>query len=245
MALLRRRLQFLPDRNSRDGKAATEICLNEDTHHKSALFFRQMARTRADPAFPSEGNRALARPDRALFDRSGAGFLQGALDVFRLDLKTADVVELPVICFADQRVHAADIFITRKSKDPIGQGCGCVPHAESVCQHNGCLDLPDFVDLRGAHKFAKRVVSENCTRDFLLKDIARVRQDRGDTGANALTLGDRNLADLHAPYVRDAVSRSGIIDARADSQLTGSRPVFRGVRRILRSEALGPERADK
>ena len=245
MALLRRRLQFLPDGNSRNGKAATEICLYEDTHHKSALFFRQMARTRADPAFPSEGNRALARPDRALFDRSGTGFLQGALDVFRLDLKTADVVEPPVICFADQRVHAADIFITRKSKDPIGQGCGCVPHAESVCQHNGCLDLPEFVDLRGARQLAEGVVGENRAGDSFLKDISRMWQDRGDTGANALALGDRDLADLHAPYVRDAVSRSGIIDARADSQLTGSRPVFRGVRKILRSQALGPERADE
>ena len=118
MTLLRGRLQFLPDRNTRDRKAATEVCLYEDAQRKSALFFRQMARARANPAFPSEGNGALARPDRALRDRPGTGFLQGAFDVFRLDVETADVVEPPVVRFADKRVHASDIFIARKSEDP-------------------------------------------------------------------------------------------------------------------------------
>ena len=239
---MRGRLQLLPNRDSRDRETTAEIGLHEDAEHKPALFFRQMARTRADSAFPSKGSSALARSDRAFLDGSGACFLQGALDVFWLDVKSADIVQPSIIRFADNRIHACNIFIARQTECPIGQGCGCLPNAQGICQHNGCLYLPEFVDLRGADEFTESVVNENRACNFVLKDIFPTRQDCRDASANVFTLRDCDLANQHACYVRDGVLRSGIIDAGPDSQFACSRPVFGEVRCILCPCRRGPER---
>src|SRR6185295_763394 len=83
------------------------------------------------------------------------------------------------------------------------------PDAQRVGEDDRRFDRAEFSDLRRSRQLAKCVADEHRTGDLVLKDVAAVRNDRRDAGADQLTLDNRGVADAHAFDVGDRVERSG------------------------------------
>jgi hypothetical protein len=145
--------------------------------------------------------------------------------IFARDVPTAPVVQSPaVVRLRDKRVDGAHLFVAGKREHVIEQRIGGARHAQSRSQNDGRLDLAEFFDLRRTHQLAEAVADEDCARHFLLKQIARMRQDGGDAGANVRAANDGRVADAHAGHVRNRIERARRQNADAHADLSGAWP---------------------
>lgn len=230
------RLQFLPNGNASDGEAAAEIGLHQDADGEAAFVFvflrvckykprtSETAGTRADSPFPAEGHGPRASADRAFFDRAVLGFAESAGNVVGLHVETTNVVEPAIVSFADERVGAGNVFIAGLRDCPVSDGRGSVKDAKGVGEDDGRFDLAEFVDLRGADEFAESVVDEDGAGDFVLKEIAGVRKDGSDAGADVVAFGESDLADKDARDIGDGVFGAGVVRAEGETEVAGAWP---------------------
>jgi len=108
------------------------------------------------------------------------------------------------------------------SDGPVGHCRGCIKNTERVGQNDGSFDLAEFVDLRGTDEFAEGVVGEHGAGDFVLKEIAGMRADGGNAGADVVALHQSDLADEDTGDVRDGVFRAGLVEAEGKAEIACS-----------------------
>jgi hypothetical protein len=86
------------------------------------------------------------------------------------------------------------------------------------------LNRAEFLDLGGTGQLSKSIADEDPASYLLLKDIARVGEDRGYTGTDIVPFDKRGIADSDACDVGNGVQSACGEDARGQAQIAGSRP---------------------
>ena len=128
------------------------------------------------PTAPSSTGPALAPRDRAR-------------DVVARHVKAANVVQVAVVGFADQRVDRADLLVARLRERPARPSRPAPPPTDSVLVSTiGDLDRAELLHLRRAGELSERVADEHGARHLLAEQIPAVRKHRRDPGADAVAL---------------------------------------------------------
>src|SRR5262249_38899179 len=222
-------------RNPCNGQIATEIRLGEHADHIWLTCGGHLARGRADAAFPSVADRSGAGADRAFRDWSCPCVLNRREHMLAGDMKATDVVQPAVVRFADERVHRTHLVVSglrqRVAHDRFHRG----PHAQCVRQDDRRLDSAELRDLRRASQFPKRIADEDRAGDLVLKKISAVWEDGRYTGADAIALDDRRVADSHAVDICDRIERRWLENPWGYSQISRARPTLRGSDRAQRT----------
>lgn len=104
----------------------------------------------------------------------------------------------------------------------MGDGGGGVKNAEGIREDDGRFDLAEFVDLGGTDELAEGVVGEDGAGNFVLKEIAGMRADGGDAGADVITFEESDLADEDAGDVGDGVVGSGRVEAEGEAEVASA-----------------------
>ena len=212
--------QALPDRDTVDLEDATVIGLHQDADRIAAQIGRQHARGSTDTAFPTEADRARTGADTAFFHRTALGAEDGFHHIVGLDMAAADVVEPAVVGFTDNGVDTAHIFIARLIERVVQDAFDALGYRQGICQYDRGFDVAKFLDLRHAGELAETISGKNGGRTFLAEDIAVVRHDGRDAGADVVAFNDRNLADLDARDVGDGIVGSRFENPRLDAEIT-------------------------
>ena len=119
----------------------------------------------------------------------------------------ADVVQVAVVGLADQRIDGPHLLVAGQRQHVVEQGVGHARHVERGGERDRRLDLAQFVDLRGAGQLAEGVADEDRAGHLFAEQIAGMRQDRRDAGANIVAANQRGVADADAGHVGDGVER--------------------------------------
>jgi hypothetical protein len=211
--------EFLADGSARDGEDAAEIGLHEDADGVSTEIGREVARGGADAAFPAEGDRSGACADSAFFYGSWLSVFYSGEDVVRCDVAAANVAEVSVIGFADNRIDGQHIFVTGKGEHVGDQGVRYERDAGGGSQEDGRFDIAEFLYLRGAREFSETVADEYGAGDFFAIEIAGVRQNGSHAGADVVSADYGGVSDFYAGNVGDGVKRAGREDADLQAQV--------------------------
>ena len=124
------------------------------------------------------------------------------------DVEAANVVQRPVVRLADERVHGPHLLIAPLGDRPGDDRLHGRADGERVRQHDRRLDRAELLHLRRSGKLPEGVPDEDRARHFLLKQVAAVREDRGDARADVVALDDRRVPDADAGHVGDRVQRT-------------------------------------
>src|SRR5262249_42949357 len=141
-----------------------------------------------------------------------------------------DVVQVAVVGLSDHRVDRADLLVARLRERPARDGVHGDPDREGVGQDDRRLDVPELADLKEPRRLAEAVADVNGRGDLLLKEIPRVRKDRGHSGAHGFSLDDRLMPDAHAGHVRDRVPLPRRENPGLYTELPDSRTILRECR---------------
>jgi hypothetical protein len=145
-----------------------------------------------------------------------------------MDMLATDVIELSVVGFSYEGVYGTDLFVACLGHGPRNDGFDGGAHAEGVGEDDGGFDGAEFLDLRGAGEFAEGVADEYGARNFLLEEIAGMRENSCHTGAYIGAFDNRCMADANAGDVGDGVERPRVEDAGDYAQSAGAEAGFFG-----------------
>lgn len=248
---------MLVDGRAGNGEAAAEIGLDEDADGVDRdrigsgwdICGRGAARIDAagggaDTAFPAEGDGARAGANAAFGNGAVGCGGEGGADVLGLDVAATDVVKEAVVGFADDGIDAADIFIAGEGEHVVGKGSGGVPDGEGVGEKDGSFECAEFIELCGPDEFAKGVEDVDGGGNFFLIEIAGVRKDGSDAGADAVTGDDGGVSDADAGDVGDGIVRAGRVGADGDAKVAGAWSRF-GSGLLIRNERYEENRCDR
>ncbi len=221
---LRRIGQRLPHRYAGHGQVAAEIALHQHADGVAALRRFEPARAGADAALPAERDRAGAGADRAFLDLAVRQPCQRLFDLHRAHRACADVAEVAVVGFADDRIDRAHLFHAGLGEQVGGQRVGDLPHAQRAGQQYRRFQFAQFLYLGHAKQLAEAVADHDRRRHALQVDVAAVRDDRGHAGVEARALRQRGMADADAGDVGDRVAGASRQRADDDAGVAGTGP---------------------
>jgi hypothetical protein len=162
------------------------------------------------PTAPSSSSHVFDRFDRMLIG----------------DSARANVVEAPVVGFADDRVHREHAFVARLRERPAHRALGNLSDGQRVRQQDRRFDFTELHDLGRAHELAEAVADDHCRRHLVLEHVAFVRDDGRHAGANTIAFDDRAVADANATHIGDCVERAGIEDTDGHAELAQARALL-------------------
>src|SRR5690348_17507362 len=99
-------------------QAPAEIRLYEHTDCVTAGVFRQRARTRSDPAFPPERDRAFARAHRTFFNGPASRVRERLFYVVGTNVPAANIIQPAVVRLSHYGIDRAHIFIAGPREFP-------------------------------------------------------------------------------------------------------------------------------
>src|SRR5207253_1771530 len=73
----------------------------------------------------------------------------------------------------------------------------------------GSVDFSQLVDLGGADNLSESVAHKNRAWNFFLKEVASVRKDAGNSGADIISFDQGCVAQPDSSHIRDGVQWSG------------------------------------
>ena len=188
--------EFLTDGRASDRQHATKVRLHEHSHGVATEICRKVSRRSADAAFEAEGYRSGSGADGTFFDRAGLGVLDGREYILASNVTAANVVQISVIRFADEWIDGLDIFIARKREHVIEQRVGDAGTLSVDVSRIGVSISPSSLTCVEPASFAECIADEDRAGDFLAEEIAAVRQDRGDAGADVVALRSASCGRL-------------------------------------------------
>src|SRR5713101_6571562 len=115
----------------------------------------------SDAALEAERHRPGTCTDRTFFDRPAFGIPDGGEHVLPRDVASPDVVQVPVVRLADQRVDGLDILVSPQDQHVVDERVGHTRDAQGGCEQDWGLDFAKFVHLGGASQLAEGVAHEN------------------------------------------------------------------------------------
>jgi hypothetical protein len=74
---------------------------------------------------------------------------------------SADVIQVPIVGFADQRVDGLDILISRQGEHVVDERVGYARHTQRGCEQNRSFNFAKFVYLGRACQLAEGVAQED------------------------------------------------------------------------------------
>src|SRR5262249_10608198 len=184
---------------------------------------RDHARRRADAALPTESHRAGSLAYRAFFNRSVFGGLDCGEDLVAPDVTASDVVQVTVVSLGDNRVDRTDLLVAGQLQHPFDQRIGDAGDVQRVGQQDRRLDLAKLVDLSRTHQFAEAVADINSRRNFLLKHVAQMRQDRRHARSYIVASDQCGVAYADSGDVGDRVVFTSGQNPDDDAQVAGAR----------------------
>ena len=139
--------EFPPHRRSIYRQNSAKIRLHQHADGVTAERRGQFARRRADAAFEAEGDCAGARADRPFFDGTATRVFDGPEDFVTAHVPSANIVEVPIIGFADQWIDRLHSFVARQREHVINDCIGHARHVQRGRQHDRSFDLAEFIHL--------------------------------------------------------------------------------------------------
>jgi len=91
---------------------------------------------------------------------------------------------------------------------------------DSSGQDDRRLEVAQLIHLRAAGQFAETVAYEDRGRRLLLEEVAGVRNDGGDAGADGVSIDERDVAHGDARHIGYGIERSGTEDAGRHAEIT-------------------------
>src|SRR6185503_5062300 len=225
VALERVLTQLASHGRTNDLKDAAEVALHENTNSPAAKTTGQHTRRRADPALPTECHRPRTSADASFGYcptlRRGERFAY----VLRRDRPRANGVQGAVVRLGHKGIDRSHVLHARLLEHPAHQGIGGAPDTERAREENGRLQLTELRELRGAEELSEAVSDMQRRGDAVEKEIALVRQDRGDAGANGVALVHGRVPYPHARNVGDGVVRPWCEDTRLHAEIARAGPL--------------------
>ena len=88
------------------------------------------------------------------------------------DMPSPDVIQVSVVCLANNRIHRPDCFIPGKGKYVIDDSIGGRRDTQGVGQYDRCFYISQLFHLSNACQLPESIGHIDCSRDFLLEDVA-------------------------------------------------------------------------
>jgi hypothetical protein len=120
-----------------------------------------------------------------------------------------DVVEVAIVGLRHQGVDRPDRFITGQVQHVVDQRIRHPGNAEGGSEQYRGFGLSQLVHLRRAHQLAETVADEDCSRHLVLEQVASVRQDSGDAGADLLVADQGDVPHGDTRDISDCVQGAG------------------------------------
>jgi len=108
-------------------------------------------------------------PPLAVFD--------GGEHILPHDVSSPDVVQVSVVCFADQRVDGLDILVSRQSQHVVDERVRNTRHTQGGCEQDRSFDFAKFIHLGGASQLAEGVTEEDRAGHLFAENISGMWQD--------------------------------------------------------------------
>ncbi len=146
-------------------------------------------------------------------------------------MPAADVVQESVVGFAHHRIDRADRLVARLFQGIFDEGLHRRADAQRVGQDDRSFQFAQFRNLRASGQLSEAIAHIHRRGHLFLKQVAAVRDDGGDAGADVVSFRKRDLADLDAGDIRDGVERAGrtpISTPKSRSRPRSSADVERG-----------------
>jgi hypothetical protein len=99
------------------------------------------------------------------------------------------------------------------------------PHAQCIGQHDRRFEVAQLLHLEETRRLAERVGRKDRRRHLPLKDIAVVRHDRGDTGADPLPLDQGAMTYPDAFDIGDRIERPRLENPGLDAEVAHPRTI--------------------
>ena len=216
-----RRGDFASDRNTGDPQIvpSTVIALHEHTDRITAIFGVQAARRTTDAALIAVANHAGAAADAAFFDSPRMRAVECVHGVFRLDVKSIDVVQPAIPGFGDHWQRPIEPRRVRRGvRDaPLDHCVAHHAHAVGVGNHHRALEKSRFFDPGSSRHLAVAVLRKPRGEHWIGNGVMTARQHRRHPSAhramaNLQFAGSRNqcrVADSDTGHVRNGIEGSG------------------------------------
>jgi hypothetical protein len=145
------------------------------------------------------------------------------------DGERLNVVEPSVIAFEHHRIHrrglATDIGVARDGMTDQGRAAGS--DRERIGKKERRLDDAQLLHLHQSGALAESVEHVNGRYGFLPVEIAVMRQDGGDAGADVAVV-ESCMSDPNARHVRDAVAGAWRQTTAGQSGIIRAKPIAHG-----------------
>jgi hypothetical protein len=97
-----------------------------------------------------------------------------------------------------------------------------LPDTERAGEEDRCLQLSQLRDLGHAHQLAEPVPHLYCRRHPLVKEVAGMRNDGGDSCSHRISVAHRRLPHRHSRDVGNGIQRAGRKQSRSDAEVAGA-----------------------
>src|SRR5262245_18525973 len=134
---------------------------------------------------------------------------------------TANVLKVAVVGLANYDIDRANFFITRSRERVFDCAGDSLGYIEGIGQDHRRFYVTQLPYLGAPSQLAKAISYEYSRRNFLAKEVSRMRNDGGHSGPDRISLAERGVTHRHARNIGDCVQRAWAEHARDDSQLAG------------------------
>ncbi len=204
----RRTGQLLPHRRARDPQLFLRSAIA--LHQRCYMIRTSHARRRSDAALKSKANHSSAAADIAFRNTSGCGRIHGVIHVFRLYVKSVDVVEPAVPRFRNNwkrpEIVAETIYrqFALVVHLPVNGRVTHHPHAVRIRDEHRAFQEAGFLEPRGPRHLAVAVLRKPSAKRGIVR-LFSARPDHGDASADRFALNQRSVAHLNAGDIGDRV----------------------------------------
>ncbi len=137
--------QPFADRHAFDLKYPAEIRLHQHPYGVPAQSGRQFARGSTDAALVAETDGSGAGADTTLGDRARCCYADGLCDMCGGHMPAADIVESPVVGFADDGIDGLHFFVARLREGVIQHTPDPIGHGERIGQDHRRFETAQFL----------------------------------------------------------------------------------------------------